>query len=129
MMAVAVAAQSYDTQPAPSDETNQPDAGTNVEWPKPKLMQHIGDINMADYHGVLKLNEADHYQLSKLKDHLTYAIADQEDLVSITQTQADWLERFVALLKQPKKPKRGRPKGSKNKPKAADAGSYERDAA
>jgi hypothetical protein len=91
-------------------------------------MQHIGDINMAEHHGTLVLDEADRHQLSQLKDRLTHAIADHEDPVHVTQTQADWLDHFAAQLEQPAKPRRGRPKGSKNKPKTTDVGSYERDA-
>jgi hypothetical protein len=132
-----------------SYETNQPEARTTGpgEWTRDKLMQYVGDINVANNDGTLALSEGDQYQLSKLKDCITHAMADHKDRVRITQEQADWLEHFVAQLEQPAKPKRGRPKGSKNKPtqsydatpkrrgrpkgsknkpKTADAVSYER---
>ena len=139
------AAEPEPEAPVPWDDT--PDAETNGRWPRAKLMQYVGDIVAAEHSGALVLDEADRHQLSNVRSRCTLAIASHEDPVHITQAQADWLDHTVAQIPDrkvakmiktvksryqksvkrtegeqtaaPAKRKPGRPKGSKNKTRAA----------
>jgi hypothetical protein len=129
-----VEAQSYDAATSPEPEAplpwdDQPEAEANVEWPKEKLIQTVGDIVAAKHRSALALDEADRQQLSNLQSRCTLAIADHEDPVHITQAQANWLDHIVAQMQQaaaPAKPKRSRRKSAKNN---TDVASYDGDAA